>query len=162
MKNAMIGELECRNIVVGFEENPVGAAPAIGAVQGFVPYECVSASCTALGGKAIEVTSGKLPWTITATEPSKPGVLREVISPPAELETNCIGVAAPKFSEGGMDALIQNGLSIGAAPGELAIESEKVNHEAHNLKNGTETLETEGKLKRQGYGTQELIEVKNP
>jgi hypothetical protein len=160
MKNSAIGEIECHNIVAGFEENPVGGAPAIGTVQGFVPYECVSASCTALGGKAIEVISGKLPWSIAASEP-KPSVFREEIGN-GELETNCIGVAAPKFS-GGMDALIQsNGTSIGSGPDELAIESEKVNPEAHNLKNGTETLETEGKLKRQGYGTEELIEVKNP
>jgi hypothetical protein len=159
MTNTKIGEMECHDIGVGFEENQSGGGPAAGKIQGLIPYECVSAACAALGGQ-IEVTAGKLPWIITAAE-TKPGVFREFIGAPPELETNCKGVVTVKYSEGGLDALIQNGMAI-AEPGGLVMETLKVNPEAHDLKNGVETLETEGNLKYQGYAEQQLIEIKNP
>src|SRR5262249_41372015 len=76
LKNATLGVVECHNIAAGYEENPVGGGASKGKVQAYVPYECVSASCLALGGKSINVVIGKLPWRAEAIEPEA-GVFRQ-------------------------------------------------------------------------------------
>jgi hypothetical protein len=174
LKNATLGTVECHDIFAGYAENPTGGGAAIGQVQAFFPYECVSSTCISLGGKGITVTAGKLPWRAEVIEPEA-GVFRqrtgfknstEKNKPPKEAEyvefkVNCEGVTAPTFFGESNPKILNNGLSIGAAPGEMeftpgaAGESEL---ESEALGAG----EPEGKLKGEGYGTEALAEVHNP
>jgi len=178
LKNGVLGEVICHNIFAGFAENPTGGGNAIGKVQAFSPYECESPSCIALGGKGIDVKAGKMPWLAEAIEP-KPGVFRqktgrkgpeknkkpnEITEPGfVDFTVNCEGVTTPEFFGENRSLVLNNGKAIGSAPGELLLEPEKVNPESPDLEselvgNG----ETEGPLKVEGYGAEELIEVKNP
>jgi hypothetical protein len=178
LKNATLGEVICHNLFAGFAENPVGEGAAIGKVQAFAPYECESPSCIALGGKGIQVTAGKMPWVAEAIEP-KPGVFRQKtghksltpgkkpneVTEPAfvDFNVNCEGVTTPEFFGENRSLVLNNGISIGAGPGELELQPAKVNPESPDLEselvgNG----ETEGTVKVEGYGAEELIEVKNP
>jgi hypothetical protein len=179
LHNTTFGEIECHTILGTFEENPVGGGAAKGQVQGFYPYECADTTCTtALGGKAIHVVPGKLPWLTEVFEnaqkefrekighkgPSKNIRPNELTEPGfVDFTVNCEGVATGEVF-GELDALIlNNGISVGSSPGELQFESEKANPESSNLE--TETLlafEVEGRVKREGYGAEELVEVKNP
>jgi hypothetical protein len=173
LKNATLGVVECHNIFAGFAENPTGGGASIGKVQAFFPYECASASCLALGGKGIAVTAGKMPWLAEAIEPvanefrQKTGFKStEKNKPPkepgfVEFKVNCEGVTEPTFFGENNPKLLNNGLSIGAFPGEeeftpgAAGESEL---ESEALGNG----EPEGKVKAQGYTSQALLETHNP
>ena len=178
LKNATLGEVECHNLFAGFAENPVGGGVAIGKVQAFSPYECASPSCLALGGKGIDVKAGKMPWLAEVLEP-KPGVWRqktgrkgptknvkpnEITEPGfVDFTVNCEGVTTPEFFGENDPLVLNNGISIGAGPGELKLEPEKVNPESHDLESElVGTGETEGNVKVEGYGAEELIEVKNP
>jgi len=173
LKNATLGVVECHNIFAGFAENPAGGGASKGKVQAFFPYECVSASCIALGGKGIAVTAGKMPWEAEAIEPEagvfrqktgfKSGITNKPPSTPGfvEFNVNCEGVTAPTFFGENNPKLLNNGLTIGAVPGEdeftpgAAGESEL---ESELLGNG----EPAGKVKTQAYANQALLEVKNP
>jgi hypothetical protein len=170
LKNAALGEVECHNIVAGYLENPVGGGPATGFVQAWVPYECVSPSCIALGGKAIKVLAGDLPWRAEIFEPES-GVFRQKtglrgfpLKPPkgefVEFKVICEGATEGRFVPESNPKILNNGLSIGAlpteeewtpgAPGESVLESE--------LGEG----EPAGKVKTEGYSNQALLEVHNP
>jgi hypothetical protein len=179
IRNKTLGEIECHTVWGGFLENPAGGGAAKGQVQGVYAYECVDAVCTTtLGGKAIRVTPGKLPWLREVIEP-KPGEFREKFGhkgptlgqKPNELTEpefvdfteNCEGIATGEVF-GEMDLLVMNnGTTIGSGPGESKMEPESANPESHNLESEVfGTNEVEGNLKFEGYGTEELIEVKNP
>jgi hypothetical protein len=182
MKNPTLGEVECHNIFGGFVENPTGGGAAKGQVQGFYPYECVDETCVkVLGGKAIHVRPGKLPWITEVIEP-KPATFREKIGhkgpsknlPPNEVTepgfvdftVECEGTSTPR-AFGELDPLIlNNGTSIGAGPNELKFEPEAVNPESHDLETEStlafQVESTSPGIKVEGYGTEELLEVKNP
>jgi large repetitive protein len=51
LTNATLGEVECHDITAGSMENPTGGGSAVGKVQAFYPYECISESCKALAGR---------------------------------------------------------------------------------------------------------------
>jgi hypothetical protein len=159
---------ECKNIVAGFLENPVGGGTAIGKVEAWFPFECVSAECTKFGGKFFEMSAEKMPWAASVTEPSagafrqKTGVKSERGGGPGrsvEFLVNCEGfVKLHPFGE--LSPLIlNNGTTIGLKPGEIEFQKE-ASGELEEPEHGPWTLS--GKLKTQGYAAQELIEVRNP
>ena len=157
LNDKTFGEVECHTLWPGYSENPTGGGATIGKVQAFAPYECASPSCIALGGKGIDVKSGQMPWSTEVIE-NTPGVFRLKIGNKSAEQTkftvNCEGVVTPSYF-GEIDALIlNNGISIGAAPGELKFEAA--------LESTTGPGEIEGTFKIEGYGLEELIEVKNP
>jgi hypothetical protein len=162
--NASLGEVECHTISAGYLENPAGGASALGKVQGFVPYECVSASCTSLGGTAIEVTPEKLAWSTEAIE-AEGGAMRirsgnRLKAAGADfVRVNCVGKLNGQFAGEGAPKFLGNGLEIGSFPGEEELD-QPGSGELESEANGG--LKFSGKLKVQGYGAQELVEVKNP
>jgi len=182
LKNKFLGSLICHNVFAGYGENPVGGGAAVGQVQAFYPYECEDLVCTTtLGGKAIHVNPlpNSFPWKAEVFEtangkkefrqatglkgptknkkPTTPGFI--------DFEVNCEGVTTPEFF-GEQDPLLQNnGTAIGSGPGTELLQPEKVNPESHDLESEIEivgTGETEGPIKVEGYGEEELLEVKNP
>src|SRR5262249_29296418 len=142
---------------------PAGGGSAIGKVQGYFPYECVSASCTALGGTAIAVTPENLPWSTEATE-VEGGAFRlrtgnRIKAAGAVfLRVNCVGVKITQFFAEVAPTVLNNGISIGSAPTEEEFDpgSGELESEAGG------GLKLGGKVKFEGYGEEELIEVKNP
>jgi len=178
LHNEKLGDVECHNIFAGFAENPAGGGAAGGKVQAFYPYECVDAVCTSAGGELKVKAGTTLPWVASAQQ-AKPGEFWQKtgfkgptpnkkanpLTEPGQIEfnINCTVIGAPDFF-GENDTLAQNnGVSIGSVPGELQFFHESENVNSHNLE--SELFgpgETLGKVKVQGYGSQELIEVKNP
>src|SRR5262249_25391990 len=137
---------------------------AIGQLQAFEPYECVNPSCIALGGKQIVLTPEKLPWNSEVTEPEA-GVFRMATgkkgekggSGSIEIQETCEGIATAQFFGALAPKILNNGISIGAIPGELEFAT------------GSGELEsTSGpgiyaaKVKVEGFSAQELIQAKNP
>jgi hypothetical protein len=149
-----LGEVECHAIRAGFEENPTGGGPAKGKVQAFTPYECNDPTCaTSLG--EIKETAGKLPWQTEASVP-KAGEFGEKSNSVAITE-DCTTIMEATFA-GEVDPHIVAGISIGALPSELRSEKEVLKNELKP----EETLELTASAKIQGFGAQELIEVKDP
>jgi hypothetical protein len=165
IRNAMEGSFECKNILAGFSENPVGGGNGVGKVQAWVPFECGSVECVKLGGKFLEIAPEHLPWSVEVTEASA-GVFREKIGKKGErggagaieFLYNCEGV----FKEhpfGELSPLIlNNGTAIGLKPGELEFDAGSGELESP----ATGGWGSSGKRKTQGYAAGELIEVKNP
>ena len=166
LKNTTLGEVTCKNLFAGNVENPTGGGAAVGTLFAFSPYECESASCKALGGTKIEVTSENLPFAQEIIEPSagvfrlKTGVSKvKGAAGNVQFKVNCEKVTKPIFF-GEQAPLIQNnGFAIGSGPGEQEFLPDA----------GTGALEseigegkTEGKVKVEGFNAEELIEVKNP
>jgi hypothetical protein len=124
----------------------------------------VSASCKAAGGTGIEVIPGELPWSPEATEPAT-GVFRmrtgnkTKAAGAVSLGVDCIGVKNAEFLGESAPRVLNNGVSIGATPGEEEFD-QPGSGELENVTLGG--LKIAGKLKIQGYGAQEFIEVKNP
>jgi hypothetical protein len=145
-------------------ENPTGGGPAVGKVQAFAPYECVSESCKALGGTAIEVTAEKLPWSVEVTEREE-GVFRmrtgnkTKAAAAVVVRVNCIGKTNAEFFGEYAPKVLNNGVAFGSAPGEEEFDQPGSGELESAALGG---LKTAGRLKTQGYGAQELIEVKNP
>jgi hypothetical protein len=147
-------------------ENPTGGGSAIGKVQAFVPYECVlTATCQTAGGTAIELTPENLPWSTEATE-VEGGAFRlrtgnRIKAAGAVfLRVNCVGVKNTQFFAEDVPKVLNNGISIGAEPDEEEFDqpgSGELESEAGGLK-----LALAGKVKFEGYGAEELIELKNP
>jgi len=164
LTNSTLGEVECHTVVAGYVENPTGGGAAVGKVQAFDPYECVSESCKALGGTGIEVNAEKLPWNAEVTEPEA-GVFRmntgnRLKAAGAVFErVNCIGVKNAQFIGEFAPKILNNGLRIGVSPAEQEFDQP-----------GSGELESEalgagkygGRLKAEGYAEQELLEVRNP
>jgi hypothetical protein len=162
--NSTFGTPECHSLWGGYLENPTGGGAAVGQAQTFAFYECVSPTCTGLGGSKFEVITEKLPWADGVTEPEA-GVFRLSIGKKGEkggagsveLEVNCEGVSKSHPFGNVAPKILNNGLAIGAAPTELEFDA------------GSGELQSEigpwtfpGKEKVLGYGSQELIEAKNP
>jgi hypothetical protein len=162
--NASYGEVECHTIGAGFLENPTGGGSATGKASTFVPYECESASCTALGGTAIQVTPEKLPWSTEATEVAG-GAFRlrtgnRINAGGAVfLKVNCVGVKNTQFFAEVVPRVLNNGISIGSAPDEEQFDQPGSGELESVALLG---LKLAGKVKFEGYGGEELIEVKNP
>jgi hypothetical protein len=161
--NASYGEVECHTITAGFMENPTGGGSAIGKAQAHLPYECVSASCKASGGTAIELTPENLPWSTEATEVAG-GALRlrtgnRINAAGAVfLRVNCVGVKNTQFFAEDMPKVLNDGISIGSAPDEEEFDPASGELESEALGG----LKFAGKAKIMGYGEQELLELKNP
>jgi len=179
LKNATLGEVECHNVFAGYAENPTGGGAAVGQVQGFYPYECVDSTCTVtLGGSAIHVTPGKLPWVASVFENAgkqfrqktghkgpTPGKEPNPVTEPEYIQfiVDCVGVTTPTFFGEQDPLLLNNGTEIGKGPGEEKLEPQAVNPESKDLESElVGTGSTEGNIKALGYGAEELIEAKNP
>jgi hypothetical protein len=174
LNNTTLGTVECHTAHEGYLENPVGGVAAKGQVQAFALYECVDETCTkVLGGSAIRPKAENLPWVTEVFENAKREFREKIGSkgkPPEEgvvaFNVDCVGVATPLFA-GELDPLIlNNGTAIGSGPNELKFETEKTNPEAHDLESelgGRGEVESGSpSIKFEGYGTEELLEVKNP
>jgi hypothetical protein len=163
IKNATLGEVECHTIAAGFLENPTGGRSAVGQTQAFSYYECISTTCTTLGGK-IEVAAEKLAWSAEATELEE-GVLRiktgnqTKTAGAAFLRVNCVGSSNILYTGENNPKFLGNGLSIGAFPTEEEFDAPG-SGELESEGQGGSTLA--GKQKTEGYAAQELIELKNP
>ena len=159
-----LGEVECHTVSAGYSDNPTGGGAAVGKVQAFDPYECVGETCKSLGGTGIEVIPEKLPWSEEVTEPEA-GVFRmntgnRLKAAGAVFErVNCIGVKNTQFVGEFAPKILNNGLKIGEDPAEQEFDQP-----------GSGELESEalgggkhgGRLKVEGYGAEELIQVKSP
>jgi hypothetical protein len=158
------GETECHSVVGGLFENPTGGGAAMGKVQGLVPYECVNASCTTLGGKNILLTAEKFPWNFELTEPES-GVFRNSMGKKGEkggagsieFFVTCVGVAEAHFFGALAPKILNNGMSIGAVPGEMEFDEK-----AGELESTDGPGRFAGRAKIEGYAGQELLEVQNP
>jgi hypothetical protein len=158
------GEVECHTISAGSMENPTGGGSAIGKVQGYFAYECkLSEPCKTSGGTAIELTPENLPWSTEATE-VEGGAFRlrtgnRIKAAGAVLlRVNCVGVKNTQFFAQVAPKVLNNGISIGSAPNEEEFDqpgSGELESEAGGLK-------LAGNVKFEGYGEEELIELKNP
>jgi hypothetical protein len=164
LTSATLGEVECQNITAGNLENPVGGGSAVGKVQAFVPYECVSESCKTSGGSAIEVTAEKVPWSTEVTE-VEGGAFRirtgnRIKAPAAAfLRVNCVGVKNTQFFAEDAPKVLNDGFAIGTSPDEEEFDQPGSGELESEALGG---LKLSGRVKFEGYGTEELIEVKNP
>jgi hypothetical protein len=167
LTNSTLGEVECHDMGAGYAENPTGGGTAVGKLQAEVYYECVAEQCKALGGTEIEITGEKLPWIEELIEPEaglfrikigKKGNTAEAI----HLTVNCKGetkdVVKVEFYGEVAPKVLNNGLSIGAAPDEGEFDAGAGELESELLGGG----KTTGKLKVEGYSAEELLEVRNP
>jgi hypothetical protein len=145
-------------------ENPTGGGAPIGKIQGFAPYECVSESCKALGGTAIEVTAETLPWSLAVTEP-QPGVFRMTsgnsskVAGAAFMTVGCVGVKSIQFFGEYAPKVLGTGHSIGAGPTEEEFDQPG---SGELISEGLGGLKFAGKIKVEGYVEQELIGLNNP
>jgi hypothetical protein len=164
LTNTTLGEVECHNVMAGYLENPTGGATAVGKVQAAVSYECVSESCKALGGTAIEGSTEQLPWSAEAIE-TETGGFRIQNGPQTQaggaviLRLNCVGKVNAQFVGSGAPLVLNNGTTLGIKPGEQEFD-QPGSGELENEPFGG--LKLAGKLKTQGYAAQELIGVQNP
>jgi hypothetical protein len=163
LTNPTLGEVECHNVGAGYAENPVGGGTAAGKLEANYDYECLSAHCTALGGKAIESTAEGLPWLEELIEPEA-GVFRIKIGKKGKepgsiiVKTNCVGVFTETFFGEQRPKILNNGKAIGSAPGEGEFDAGAGELESQFFGGG----KTAGTLKGEGYVGEELIEIKNP
>jgi len=161
---SVFGTSECHHAFEGFLENPTGGGAAVGKLQAFEPYECVDPACIGLGGKQIVFTPEKLPWNSEVTEPEA-GVFRMSTGKKGEkggtgsieIHENCEGFAMASFFGALAPKILNNGITIGAIPGEL-----EFNASAGELESPDGPGIYEAKVKMQGFAAQELIEAKNP
>jgi alpha-tubulin suppressor-like RCC1 family protein len=164
LTNSSLGEVECRDVMAGYLEDPTSGASAVGETQALSPYECVSASCTTLGGSAIEVSPENLPWSAELTETEEGGFRirsgnRLKATAAVVEQVNCVGKLNAQFSGEDAPKFLNNGLTIGAFPSEAEFD-QPGSGELENEASGG--LNSGGKLKVEGFAAQELIEVKNP
>jgi hypothetical protein len=164
LTNATTGSVECHAAFEGFLENPTGGGQATGQVQAFSPYECANAACIAMGGKFVELTTEHLSWNVEITEPS-PAVFRHKMGVKGEkggkgsveFFYNCEGAIKEHVFGETAPRVLNNGISIGSIPAEIEFDAG-----SGELESAVGGFKPEGKLKQQGFGAQELIEVKNP
>jgi hypothetical protein len=162
--NASLAEVECHTISAGFMENPTGGGSAIGKLQGYFPYECVSENCKASGGTAIELTPENLPWSTEATEVAG-GAFRMRTGNRIKaagavfLRVNCVGVKNTQFFAEDVPRILNTGITIGSLPDEEEFDQPGSGELESEALGG---LKLAGRVKFEGYGGQELIEVKNP
>jgi hypothetical protein len=158
-----VSEWICHTVVAGVLQNPTGGGAAVGKVQAFFPYECQSASCLTLGGKELTGTADKLPWKTEVTEPDQ-GVFRQRTGEKGNntesihLLMNCEGVEEWEEFGGWSPKFLNNGQAIGLLPAELEFDAGAGELESVAIGG----VATHGTVKVQGYGQQELLEIKNP
>jgi hypothetical protein len=161
--NATLGEVECHQASAGYLENPTGGRSAAGNMQGSFAYECVSESCKTLGGSAIQVSPEELPWSTEVTE-VEGGAFRMRIgnrikaAGAASLRVNCVGVTNTQFFAEDAPKVLNNGTAIGSGPTEVEFDQPG----SGELEGALGGLKLSGKMKIGGYGTEELLEVRNP
>jgi hypothetical protein len=150
--------------MAGFLENPTGGGAPIGKIQGFAPYECVSESCKALGGTAIEVSAEMLPWSLAVAEP-QPSVFRMTSGNGSKaagavfVTVKCVGVKSIQFFGEYAPKVLGNGRSIGASPTEEEFDQPG---SGELMSEGFGGLKFAGNTKIEGYAAQELLVVENP
>jgi PKD domain len=164
LTNAIIGEVECREVNAGYLENPTGGGAAIGKIQAFAPYECTSESCKALGGTAIEATAEALSWSTEATE-AEAGAFRMRTGNRIKaagavfLRVNCVGKINAQLTGEDLPKILNNGSAIGSKPGQVEFDQPG----SGELESGAVGPgKISGRFKIEGYEEEELIEVKNP
>ena len=146
------GKVECKNVIGGYSENPVGGGAGVGAIQSFNAYECVD-SCPVVYTRTAE----GLPWPTELIEVG--GIERDQIKN-IHIRFKCFNPGPPEevfentVYSGNNDPVTHNGTSA-VKPSILQYtvgtgEEELVSPE---LGKGT----TEGKLKTIGYETSEVI-----
>jgi hypothetical protein len=145
-------------------ENPSGGGSAIGKVQVLEPYECaLSELCKTALGTATRVTAENLPWSTESTE-VEGGAFRTRMGNRIKaagavfLRVNCVGVKNTQFFAEVAPTVLNNGISIGSGPNEEEFDKPG----SRELEGEAGGLRLEGKLKFEGYGQEELIELKNP
>jgi hypothetical protein len=144
------GKVECRTVIGGYVENPVGGGAGVGAIQAFNEYECTS-TCPV----EVEHIAEGLPWRTELIEVSTKSRDRTVgmkirikceYPKPGTVYENTV------FS-GSNDPLEQNGTALGK-PSQVVYagtgEEELVSPELGKSK-------TEGRVKTQGYEATEVI-----
>jgi hypothetical protein len=176
LHNEKLGEVECHNVFAGYGENPTTGGRAVGKVQAFFPYECNDPTCEETLG-TILVTSGKMPWSAEGVQPEgKPtefwgktgfkGPTPNVEPPSGEfvqVHINCTTTVQANFFGENDSKTLNNGITIGATPGESQLFQTKENALSTNLETAAIGVgETKKKLKGEGYGGQELLAAKNP
>jgi len=75
------------------------------------------------------------------------------------LTVNCVGVKNTQFFAEDVPKVLNNGLAIGSAPDEEEFDQPGSGELESEALGG---LKLAGKVKFEGYGSQELIEVRNP
>ena len=174
--NTKLGEVECKNVFAGYGENPAGGGRAVGKVQAFFPYECTDETCTVALGE-IKVKAGStLPWKAEVMENASKEFFQKTgfkgptenkkanpATEPGQVEfnVNCTTIGAPDFFGVQYYKILNNGVSIGAVPDGL----EGLGESATGRSLESETFgpgEPKSSLRVEGFGAQELIEVKNP
>jgi hypothetical protein len=189
LNNEKLGEVTCKNIFAGFGENPSGNVRTVGKVQAFFPYECAAPTC-ASGGGVLSVTAANskgelsMPWTGEAVEQPAgtfygkagfkgPSENKKATKGTGQIEfnINCTTIVSTDFFGVNYVHTLNNGISIGSAPGESEGLHE-ITDPAHfrNLES-TENAGGKGEvtkaageanLKGEGYQEEELLEIKNP
>src|SRR5204862_407126 len=107
----------------GSVENPIGGGAAVGKSTAWSAYECVSALCTAFGGKTMLITPENLPWLEELIEPEA-GVFRIKIGKQGKetgsifVRTNCEGKLNEQFFGEQTPKILNNGSTIGSKPGQ--------------------------------------------
>jgi hypothetical protein len=177
--NTKLGEVECHNIYAGFAVNPTGGGRAEGKVQAFFPYECTDETCTVLSLGEIKVTNGKtLPWKAEVMENAAKEFFRKTgfkgptenkkanpATEPGQVDfnVNCTMIGAADFFGVQYYKILNNGVSIGAAPAGETLQAEgATGRSLESENNAFGPLEPKSSLRVEGFGAQELIEVKNP
>jgi hypothetical protein len=74
------------------------------------------------------------------------------------LKVNCVGVKKTQFFAEDVPKVLNNGISIGSAPDEEEFDQPG----SGELESELGGLKLAGKVKFEGYGALELIEVRNP
>jgi hypothetical protein len=147
------GHVECKNVIAGYVENPLGGGAGKGAVQNFAPYEC-SSTCPV----EIEVIAEGLPWPTELVE--RNGKIKDQTKR-AKLRFQCVfeGTALLNTAfKGNSDPEPKNGTAAGKPSEDRYLgtgEEELENPETGPI--GADGVKTEGKLKTQGYNATELI-----
>ena len=146
------GKVECKNVIGGYSENPIGGGAGVDAIQSFNAYECVD-SCPVV----FEVKAEKLPWPTELIEVA--GVQRDqtkkvairfkcyLPGPPEEVFLNTV-------FEGNNDPATHNGTSA-VKPSTVQYTVGTGEEELVSSEVGKGT--TEGKVKTIGYETSEVI-----
>jgi hypothetical protein len=118
-----------------------------------------------LGGTGIEVTPEKLPWAGEATEPEA-GVFRIRTGNKTKtanagfVRVNCVGAKNVQFLGESAPKALNNGVAVGALPDED--EFDQPGSGELESETGLGGVKMAGKLKTEGFGEEELVELKNP
>jgi hypothetical protein len=182
LANTRLGLVTCHLILAGFAENPTGGGRSVGKVQAFDQYECEDPTCAGAAGELKVKTGSTLPWKAEVVENASKEFFQKTgfkgptenkkanpATEPGQVEfnINCTTIGAPDFFGVQYYKILNNGVSIGVVPGQEQIQSEAANPaNARNLESetfgpGENETGTPG-LKVEGFGGEELIEVKNP